>query len=298
MHTFNKALLIYNEHAGDDDVETKLAAVVPVLGRAVKELTISKPDSPEETRRLCETAGDMELVVIMGGDGTVHQCIDAISKLDLRPLLAILPGGTSNDFTRTLGIPQNLRDAAEALLAGEIRAIDVGREGDQHFINFWGIGLVADTSENVDDGQKKSFGPLSYMASTIRTMREAESFPYHLVSDGIDLQDEAIAIFVLNGSSLATTRIPIAAISPSDGKLDVLVVKNSNLAMLRELMSLRKPETDPAQLDMLEYMQVSELQISAPSQRKVDMDGELYALQSGNIEVLAGHLKMLVPIMK
>ncbi len=298
MHAFNKAMLIYNEHAGDDDVEAKLAAVVPVLGRAVKELTISKPDNPEETRRLCETSGDMELIVIMGGDGTVHQCIDAISKLDVRPLLAILPGGTSNDFTRTLGIPQNLRDAAEALLAGEIRAIDVGREGDQHFINFWGIGLVADTSENVDDGQKKSFGPLSYMASTIRTMREAESFPYHIVSDGLDLQDEAIAIFVLNGSSLATTPIPIAAISPSDGKLDVLVVKNSNLAMLRELMSLRKSETDPVQLDMLEYLQVSELQISAPSQRKVDMDGELYALQSGKIEVLAGHLKMLVPIMK
>ncbi|WP_039042374.1 diacylglycerol kinase family protein [Sporosarcina sp. ZBG7A] len=298
MHTFNKAMLIYNEHAGNEDVEAKLAAVVPVLGRAVKELTISKPDNPEETRRLCETSGDMELIVIMGGDGTVHQCIDAISKLDVRPLLAILPGGTSNDFTRTLGIPQNLRDAAEALLAGEIRAIDVGREGDQHFINFWGIGLVADTSENVDDGQKKSFGPLSYMASTIRTMREAESFPYHIVSDGIDIEGEAIAIFVLNGSSLATTPIPIEAISPSDGKLDVLVVKNSNLATLRELMSLRKPETDTAQLNTLEYLQVSELQIDAPSQRRVDMDGELYDFQSGRIQLLPGHLRMLVPTIK
>lgn len=298
MHAFNKAMLIYNEHAGDVDVEAKLSAVVPVLGKSVKELTIIKPEGPEETRRLCESAADAELVVIMGGDGTVHQCIDAISKLEVRPLLAVLPGGTSNDFTRTLNIPQNLKDAAESLLNGEIRAIDVGREGNRHFINFWGIGLVADTSENVGDGQKKSFGPLSYMASTIRTMREADSFSYHIVSDGINISDEAIAIFVLNGSSLATTPIPIPAISASDGKLDVLVVKNSNLSMLRELMSLRKPETDPAQLTMLEYMQVSELQITAPSQRKVDMDGELYDLQSGNIVVLPGHLKMLVPFIK
>ncbi|MCM3756280.1 diacylglycerol kinase family lipid kinase [Sporosarcina aquimarina] len=298
MHTFNKAMLIYNEHAGDEDVEAKLAAVVPVLGKAVKELTIVSPESSEETRLLCETADDTELIAIMGGDGTVHQCIDAISKLDVRPLLAILPGGTSNDFTRTLGIPQNLRDATEALLSGEIRTIDVGREGNQHFINFWGIGLVADTSKNVDEGQKKSLGPLSYIASTIRTMREAESFPYHIVSSGIDIEGEAIAIFVLNGNSLATTPIPIGAISPSDAKLDVLVVKNSNLAMLRELMSLRKSETDATQLNMLEYMQVSELQIDAPSQRRVDMDGELYDFRSGRIQLLPGHLRMLVPTIK
>ncbi|WP_025785843.1 diacylglycerol kinase family protein [Sporosarcina sp. D27] len=298
MHTFNKALLIYNEHAGNDDVEAKLAAVMPVLGKAVKELTVVRPESSDETRRICETSSDMELVIILGGDGTVHQCIDAISKLDVRPLLAILPGGTSNDFTRTLGIPQNLRDAVEALLTGEIRSIDVGREGSQHFINFWGIGLVTETSKNVDDGQKKSFGPLSYMASTIRTMREAESFPYHIVSDGIDIEGVAIAIFVLNGSSLATTPIPIGAISPSDSKLDVLVVKNSNLTTLLELMSLRKPEADTSQLNMLEYMQVNELQIDAPSQRRVDMDGELYDFQSGCIQLLPGHLRMLVPIIK
>lgn len=298
MRTFNKALLIYNKHAGDTDVEAKLAAVVPVLGKAVKELTMISPESTEEMRLICEKADEMELVVIMGGDGTAHQCVDVISKLEVRPLIAILPGGTSNDFTRTLGIPQNLGDAVEALLAGEIQAIDIGKEGNQHFVNFWGIGLVAETSENIDEEQKKSFGPLSYMASTVRTIREAESFPFHIVSEGVDMRGEAIAIFVLNGRSLATTPIPIMASSPSDGKFDVLVVKNSNLAMLRELLSLRKPETSNEQLDLLEYVQVSELQIEAPSQRKVDMDGELYDIQTGRITVLPGHLKMLVPIIK
>ncbi|MGG0643245.1 diacylglycerol kinase family protein [Sporosarcina gallistercoris] len=298
MRTFNKALLIYNKLAGDADVEAKLAAVVPVLGKAVKELTMISPESTAEMRQICEKAGEMELVVIMGGDGTVHQGIDVISKLEERPLIAILPGGTSNDFTRTLGIPQNLGDAVEALLTGEIQAIDIGKEGNRHFINFWGIGLVADTSENIDEDQKKSYGPLSYMASTVRTIREAESFPFHIVSEGVDIHGEAIAIFVLNGKSLATTPIPIAAISPSDGKLDVLVVKNSNLAMLRELVSLRKPETNNEQLNLLEYIQVSELHIDAPSQQKVDMDGELYDVQSGKIEVLPGHLRMLVPILK
>lgn len=295
MHTFNKAMLIYNQLAGDADVEAKLAAVVPVLGKSIKELTMISPASTEEMRQVCETAGEMELLIIMGGDGTVHQCIDVISKLEVRPIIAVLPGGTSNDFTRTLGISQNLEDAAEALIAGDIQEIDIGKEGNQHFVNFWGIGLAAETSENIDEDQKKNFGPLSYMASTVRTIREAESFPFHLVSEGVDMRGEAVAIFVFNGRSLATTPIPIMSSSPSDGKLDVLVVKNSNLAMLRELLSLRKPETSNEQLDLLEYIQVSELQIDAPSQQKVDMDGELYDIQSGKIEVLPGHLRMLVP---
>lgn len=295
MLTFKKGLLIYNGQAGDADVEAKLAAVVPVLGKAVKELTIVRPDSEDETRELCESVSGFELVVIMGGDGTVHQCIDVISRLDDRPLVAILPGGTSNDFTRTLGISQNLKQAADELVNGKIMAIDVGKEGGQHFLNFWGIGLVAKTSENVDEGQKKSFGPLSYMASTIRTVREAESFPYQISANGEELTGEAVAIFVLNGSSLATTPIPINGISPADGLLDLLVVKNSNLATLRELLSLRNPETANEQLDMLEYVQANEFWINAPGQRQVDMDGEIYVRHSGHIEVLRGHLELLVP---
>ncbi|MDW0108841.1 diacylglycerol/lipid kinase family protein [Sporosarcina aquimarina] len=295
MLTFKKGLLIYNDQAGDDDVEAKLAAIVPALGKAVKELIILRPDSEDETREICENVSGFELVVIMGGDGTVHQCIDVVSRLDERPLIAILPGGTSNDFTRTLGISQNLKQAVDELVNGKVMAVDVGKEGNQHFINFWGIGLVAQTSENVDEGQKKSFGPLSYMASTIRTVREAESFSYQISANGQELTGEAVAIFVLNGSSLATTPIPINGISPTDGLLDLLVVKNSNLATLRELLALRKPKTVNEQLDMLEYVQANEFWINAPDQRQVDMDGEIYVRHSGHIEVLRGHLNMLVP---
>lgn len=296
MLMFNKGMLIYNNHAGDSDTEAKLVAVVSVLAQAVKELIIVRPETVEETREICDGVSNVDIVFILGGDGTVHECINRIARLSKRPLLGLLPGGTSNDFSRTLEIPQTLREAAESLVNGRVQSVDLGQYGSTYFMNFWGIGLVAEASQNIDEDQKKTFGALSYVASTFRTLKEAEGFPYRITSHGGELTGEAIAIFVLNGNSIATNRIPIEGINPSDGKLDLLVVKNSNLGTLWELLSLRNPKTDNETLDSLEYIQVTELQVDTPSQQQVDMDGEIYETKTESIRVLSSHLDMLVPL--
>ncbi|WJY26230.1 MULTISPECIES: diacylglycerol/lipid kinase family protein [Sporosarcina] len=295
MYTFQHAMLLVNDNSGAERTEHRLTDVVPSLSNMAKRLTIARPENEEESQALCRQAGKYDLFVIMGGDGTVHHCIDVIAQLDERPLLAVLPGGTSNDFSRTIGMPQDLEEAAESLTGGKIVETDVGRAGSRHFINFWGIGLAAATSKNVDSGTKRNFGPLSYMTSTLRTLKEAESFPFEIVADGERLIGEAIAIFVLNGSSLATTPIPIAGITPFDGELDLLIFRNTNLATLRELMSLRNEDTDNADLDTIEYVRVKQLKIQAAGQQLADMDGELYEELTGEIQVLPGHLRLLVP---
>ena len=261
----------------------------------MKELTIVRPASVEESQTLCDQASHLDVVFIMGGDGTVHDSINRLSGLSVRPVVGLLPGGTSNDFTRALEIPQNLKQAATALVNGHIRPMDVGQAGTRYFMNFWGVGLVTDTSQNVDEEQKKNFGPLSYIASTFRTIKEAESFSYRIVAKNEQLVGEALAIFILNGNYIATNRIPIAGISPSDGLLDVLVVKNSNLATLRELLSLRNENTTNETLSSLEYVQVRDVEIEAAHQQQVDMDGELHDFESGHICILPGHLNVLVP---
>lgn len=295
MYKFQNAMLLYNVNAGEEDAGAKLSAVVPELAKIIKELTIIRPESQTEARAICRHAGRYELIVIMGGDGTVHQCLDVIAQLDERPLIAILPGGTSNDFSRTVGMPQDLRSAAESLATGKIVETDIGKAGSQHFVNFWSVGLAALTSKNVDSGQKKSFGPFSYMASTLRTLKEAENFSYTIQTQDKQLEGEAIAIFVINGTSLATAPIPVAAISPYDGKLDLLIFKNTNAAALLELISLRREGADSDQLKTIDYIQADSLNIKANSLQHVDMDGELYEFITGDIRILPKHLRLLVP---
>ncbi|WLV24044.1 YegS/Rv2252/BmrU family lipid kinase [Aciduricibacillus chroicocephali] len=297
MVHFEKAVLFYNKIAGDSDVEQKLADTVPILGRVIDELTLISTETESDLQTKCRNMAELvDLMIFLGGDGTVHTAINSIAPLQKRPVIAILPGGTSNDFSRTLNIPQRLSEAAESLAQGKLIPIDVGKSNDDYFLNFWGIGLVSDTSKNVDGNQKESFGVLSYFMSTLKTIREADSFQYEIHADGgVKREGEAVLVFVLNGCFVGTRRLPINSINPRDGIFDILIARNSNLASLRELMSLKNPDTDVTALTELDYFQARELKIITDSAKDIDMDGEINTRTPSVIQVLPNHLEFLVP---
>ncbi|PIC86324.1 diacylglycerol kinase [Sporosarcina sp. P20a] len=294
MLHFNRALFVYNQTAGEDDTHLKLEKTLHIFAQAVDELIVLNTTSEEQLQQACVKYSDqVDLLIILGGDGTVHTCLNSIAPLAIRPIIAILPGGTSNDFSRTLGIPQSLNEAATSLLNGSIIDTDIGKVGEHYFMNFWGIGLVTETSENINSDEKKRLGSISYVLSTLRTLNRTEPFHYKIQSTDTELEGDAILLFVLNGRYIGTTQLPIASLSPFDGKLDVLIVRDSNLAAFRELFALQNPTVENEQLNELEYIQVTALEIMQPIGNKVDMDGEMYEETAQQITVLPGHLRMI-----
>ena len=294
MLHFNRALFVYNQTAGEDDTHLKLEKTLHIFAQAVDELIVLNTTSEEQLQQACVKYSDqVDLLIILGGDGTIHTCLNSIAPLATRPIIAILPGGTSNDFSRTLGIPQSLNEAATSLLNGSIIDTDIGKVGEHYFMNFWGIGLVTETSENINSDEKKRLGSISYVLSTLRTLNRTEPFHYKIQSTDTELEGDAILLFVLNGRYIGTTQLPIASLSPFDGKLDVLIVRDSNLAAFRELFALQNQTVENEQLNELEYIQVTALEIMQPIGNKVDMDGEIYEETAQQITVLPGHLRMI-----
>ncbi|WP_153730523.1 YegS/Rv2252/BmrU family lipid kinase [Sporosarcina obsidiansis] len=294
MLHFDRALFVYNRSAGDTDIEQKLSETVPIFTQAVDELILLNTKSVEELQQACVHYSDkVDLLIILGGDGTVHTCINSIAPLPTRPVIALLPGGTSNDFSRSLGIPQSLQEAANALINGSIIETDVGNMNGRYFMNFWGIGLVTATSQNVKDNEKKNLGSISYLLSTLRTLNQVEPFPYKIRMGNHNLEGEAILLFVLNGRFIGTTELPITALSPFDGKLDVLIVSNYSLSAFLELFKLKNSEVDNDQLIELEYFQADELEITQPIKKDIDMDGEIYENTIQRLSILPGHFRMI-----
>ena len=100
-------------HTGGLDVTVEPFSALPEIGRDIA--------------RLRETA---ELIILCGGDGSVASGATAVMESGLP--LGIIPLGTANDLARTLGIPMDLTAAADVILAGNTRRIDLGenpREG-------------------------------------------------------------------------------------------------------------------------------------------------------------------------
>src|SRR4051794_38902057 len=103
---------------------------------------------------LCRQAAaeGYEVVVAFGGDGTVNEVANGLVGSDVP--LTCLPGGSTNVFCRSLGIPRDVVDATEHLLQvadrWQPRRVDLGRVNGRHFTFSSGIGLDASVVEQVD----------------------------------------------------------------------------------------------------------------------------------------------------
>lgn len=67
-------------------------------------------------------------------------------------------------------------EAARDLMLGHTHELDIGKVNDRVFTNFFGIGLITDTSENINSELKGTLGRLSYFISTLQTVRTTEPF--------------------------------------------------------------------------------------------------------------------------
>ncbi len=65
----------------------------------------------------CTKAGEngYDLVIAAGGDGTIFEVVNGLADLEKRPMLGLIPAGTTNDFARALGIPRDIEKACDVL---------------------------------------------------------------------------------------------------------------------------------------------------------------------------------------
>ena len=137
------ATLVVNPAAGGlldgeltpEDIAERLTAA----GFAVE--LLSGP--PAEIKQRLERARDLpaELVVVVGGDGTINAAAQALAGSD--KILGLIPRGTLNHLSKDLGIPQDLDGAVAALSAGTPRDIDIGEVNGHLFLCSSVIGFAS-----------------------------------------------------------------------------------------------------------------------------------------------------------
>ena len=202
--------------------------------------------------QLCRQAAreGYDVVVAFGGDGTVNEAANGLVGSDT-PLTA-LPGGSTNVWARTLGIPNDVVDATEHLLrmADEWvpRRVDLGRVGDRHFVFASGVGLDASVVERVDAHpyRKARFGAWYYSLAgvSIFNRRYLVNPPRVRVTAG-ERTLEGVTVVVQNSDPYTYFRErPIRVVGPAGletGSLAVGVLKHATplelLTLVPRLMS-------------------------------------------------------------
>jgi diacylglycerol kinase family enzyme len=147
-----RMLVIVNPYA--TTVSDRLKNLVVYALQSRYEVEAVDTQAKLHATELCREAADegYEVVVAFGGDGTVNEAANGLIGTDVP--LTCLPGGSTNVFCRSLGIPRDVVDATEHLLQVadrfEPRRVDLGRVNGRHFSFSSGIGLDASVVEQVD----------------------------------------------------------------------------------------------------------------------------------------------------
>jgi diacylglycerol kinase family enzyme len=149
-------LIIVNPYASTVSDRLKNLVVYALQGRYSVEAvdTQRRQHAIELTREAAEEGYDV--VVAFGGDGTVNEAANGLAG-STTPM-TVLPGGSTNVYCRTLGIPEDVVDATEHLLRMaddfEPRRVDIGRMNGRAFTSSCGVGLDASVVERVDSHPK------------------------------------------------------------------------------------------------------------------------------------------------
>ncbi len=227
---FKKIHLIINPVSGQGVVPVEeIRSKFNVLG---DRLTVHETKADVSARTIAEEAVSQgaDLVVAFGGDGTMLQVAEGLINTGVP--LGVIPGGTANVFASELEIPNDKMEAISFLLNKEanIRKIDVGCVGEKHFLLRLGIGLEAAMTVMTGREEKDKYGFWAYLWTALRVGSRMKQAHYHMVIDGKRKRVKGVTCVICNSGNLGLPRVKLLPdIDVSDGKLDVVVVREASL---------------------------------------------------------------------
>jgi diacylglycerol kinase (ATP) len=207
-------------------------------GLVVRNLQGRDADEALDLARQCVADG-VDALVVCGGDGMVHLGVQAVATTTTA--LGIIPAGTGNDVARYFDLPRTDPEAAaDRVIAGRTRTIDVARSGSQFFVTVLAAGFDAVVNERANRMTWPK-GQMRYNLATLAELRTFEPLPYTLQIDDQRLTLEAMLVAIGNGPSFGGgLRITEGAVL-DDGMLDVVIIKPmSKLKLIRTYPKLFK----------------------------------------------------------
>lgn len=299
MPRFHRILLIVNPVAG-------LGQGVRVCQRLQRRLQtlgchceVRKTTGAGQACNWARLAGKdgFELIVAIGGDGTLQEVAAGLVAAPVRIPVAHLPVGTANVIAMALSLPWSTRLAVEVIQSGKVLPFDLGYlpDHDRYFLLMAACGFPARVIQDSPRRWKRLFGFLTYLAAAVRNALVPQRARLRIETDTEQLTAEAHTVLVTNIGRIREIGLKVAPdTSPHDGKFDVAIIASRTvwdvIRILLRLLSGRYRE--PPRLWQITAERVN---ISAEPALPVQIDGEVLGTTPLKVEILPDAIEILVP---
>jgi diacylglycerol kinase (ATP) len=276
-----RARVIYNPTSGKELVKKSLADILDVLEKAGYEAsafaTTPTPFSARDEARRAGEAG-FDLVVAAGGDGTINEVVNGIAPLEKRPKMAIIPGGTTNDYARALKIPRdNIKAATEVILKKQTVKMDIGKTPSSYFINIAAGGHLTELTYDVPSELKSIFGYLAYLAKGAELLPRIIPINMHFKYDTGEYNGNASMFFLGLTNSVGGFEQIVPDAKLDDGKFSLIIVKTANIFEIVHLVGLMLNKGKHVNDPRIIYTKTSYLEVSTSDTNErlmINLDGE------------------------
>lgn len=233
MAIMKKMLFIINPRSGKEQIRSRLLEILDSFVKAGYGPSVYITQGPKDAEYQAARAKTKELVVCSGGDGTLNEVVSGLMTItpEKRPELGYIPSGSTNDFASSLGLPKNMRKAAQTAALGKPFLVDVGVFGkNRYFVYVAAFGAFTEVSYSTPQETKNILGHQAYMLEAIKRLTGLKSYRMRLAWEHLgeqrELEEEFILGMVTNTTSIGGFKGLVGMdVALDDGEFEVLLVR-------------------------------------------------------------------------
>ena len=271
--TMKRCAIIYNPNSGRKLFASKLDHVIKRVEQAGYDVTVYATKRPrhatEITKDVCDQGYD--LLIVSGGDGTVHEVINGLCKKEKRIQIGYIPSGTACDLASTLKIPKNIDKALDIILNGVSVKMDIVNTNKGFFIYVAAIGTYVDISYVTDSKLKKRIGYLSYLITGVKEFFTIPMIKAKIKHDKGVLKGHFSLILVVNSKKVAGFNM-IDKPQLDDGYVDVVTYRY--IPFLNNLLFFISFIITPKVIPGVRKFKTKSLRVITEHHHTWNMDGE------------------------
>jgi len=224
-----KLMLIVNPRAGrgkGEQVKDEIVEVFRENGWESAEYMTERRG--HATEYAYEHGSKYDLLVCVGGDGTLSEVTEGLMKLpkEARPIVGYIPLGTANDVASSLGLSKTPSQAAEMIMNGVPMELDIGKIDDSYFTYIIAFGAFTDVPFTTPQKTKNALGHLAYLLEGASRIPNIGTNHVKVTYDDGELEDDFLFGCIMNTLSVGgVVRFDPNDVSLSDGNFEVIMVK-------------------------------------------------------------------------
>jgi diacylglycerol kinase (ATP) len=302
-HSHSKALLIVNPVAGQSRGIRLGAKMKAALENHGLQCVVQETQGDGDAMRLSRSAAadGFDLIVAIGGDGTLSEVVSGQARTDQKVPVAIVPAGTANVVAMALALPWFPTLTVGTMLASRTLAFDVGYVPDQdrHFLLMAAIGYPARVIQDSPRKLKNLFGIFTYIGAGVRNALHLGEFKIAVTDENENVHTyEGNTVLLSNIGQISDLNLRMTPdTNAHDGRFDLAVISTRSIfeliAVIFRMLTWRLFPGN-RQARRMDHMQAKKVTIETTPPVPVQIDGEVICETPLTAEIIAAGVQLIV----